>query len=71
MDQCDQAAAAAVLREMSSAGVSLDELAAKTGLNKKTLWRRLTEGSFEVRELGLIANVLNCTTADLVAEVAA
>lgn len=65
MDQFERTIAKCVLREMSTAGVDLDELSANTGITKPTLVRRLGQGSFKVRELGIIANALGCDLTEL------
>ncbi len=67
MDQTDRAVAENVLRQMSVAGVNLDELAAAARLTPRVLTSRLSEGSFRVRELGLIARCLECRTGELLA----
>lgn len=66
MDHVDQRVAANILREMSSAAIDLDQLASAVQITKRTLVRRLGEGSFKTRELGKIAQALGCTTAALV-----
>lgn len=67
MDQYDRAVSANVLRQMSAADIDLGDLAKAVRLSEKTLWARLTEGSFRVRELGLIACALDCRTTELLA----
>jgi hypothetical protein len=65
MDQVDQQVAENILREMSSASINLDDLASAVQITKRTLVRRLAEGSFKARELGVIAQAIGCTTASL------
>jgi len=68
MDQYDRTVTENVLRQMSVAGVNLDELAAATSLTPRALTRRLSQGSFNVRELGLIAHRLHCRTGELLSD---
>ncbi|MEV6555925.1 hypothetical protein AB0M22_09425 [Nocardia sp. NPDC051756] len=67
MDKTDRTVTENVLRQMSVAGVNLDDLATAVSLTPRALTRRLTVGSFKVRELGLIAHALDCRTAELLA----
>ena len=62
MEHLDRSVAANIQREMSTAGIDLDRLSAEIGYSKKTLRRRLSEGSFRVREVGVIAAALGCPT---------
>lgn len=66
MDQLDRRIADNVLREMSIAAMELNQLAEIIGMSERTLWRRFTEGGFKMRELGLIADALNCQLHTLV-----
>ena len=66
MDQLDRYIADNVLREMSIAAIEVDRLAELVGMSERTLWRRLTEGGFKMRELGLIADALHCQLHTLV-----
>lgn len=68
MDRNDRAVSDNVLRQMSAADINLGDLAKAVRLSEKTLWARLTEGSFKVRELGLIAHILGCRTSELLAD---
>lgn len=71
MDQLDQRVAENILREMTSAAMDLDTLAAETGFSKRTLVRRLGEGNFRARDLAKIARALRCPPAALWPEEAA
>ncbi|MGW4718910.1 helix-turn-helix domain-containing protein [Nocardia sp. NPDC004260] len=71
MEQLDKAATQNVLRAMSVAGVNLDELAARTGIRKHTLLRRMSTGPWKLQELGLIAKAVGVRPEDLVSGVAA
>jgi DNA-binding Xre family transcriptional regulator len=72
MEQLDKAATQNVLRAMSLAGgLGLDELAARTGIKKYTLIRRISDGHWKLQELALIAKALDCRPEELVSGVAA
>lgn len=50
---------------MSTAKVDIDQLSERTGLSIPLLMKRLTEGSFKMRELAAIAAAIGCSVTDL------
>jgi hypothetical protein len=69
MEQVDRSTVEHVLRAMERADVTLAALAARTGIPKRTLTRRLAGvTSLTVRELGLMARALGCRAWELVGE---
>lgn len=51
---------------MSTRAVDIEQLAEHIGYTPRTLVRRLTTGSFKMRELAKIAELLECSVPDLV-----
>jgi hypothetical protein len=69
MEHLDRATIEHVHRAMERAGVTLDVLAAVTGIPTSVLRRRMAGARpFTIRELGLIARALGCRVGELVAE---
>lgn len=66
MEQLDKGATERVLRAMSESRVDLDALSAGTGIKRATLLRRMSDGPWRLKELGLVAKVLRRKTADLI-----
>lgn len=68
MDQIDQRIAENLRREMLSASIDPGRLAEIAGMSERTFWRRLDEGGFKMRELGVIADALGCSLHTLIPE---
>ncbi|WP_369635494.1 hypothetical protein [Nocardia sp. JMUB6875] len=68
MDLLDQQTVVRVAHAVRAAGLDIEQLAARTGLDAEVLTARLEVASpFTVTELVLVAMVLDCDSTDLVA----
>jgi lambda repressor-like predicted transcriptional regulator len=65
MEQLDRLATERVLRAMAVAGVTLDEIIARTGMSRDVLMSRLAQGPWKLVELGKIAKAIGCPPEDL------
>lgn len=64
-----QQMAAVISRELEQSGISDRQAAEQTAIPRTTLARKMRTGDFTVAELDAIAQMLNTTVADLVAQV--
>ena len=71
MEQLDRLATERVLRAMAVAGVTLDEIIARTGMSRDVLMSRLAQGPWKLVELGKIAKAIGCPTDALIPDEAA
>lgn len=71
MDIVDRIASRNIMRAMGEAGIDLDQLSAASGLTVPVLVKRLSQGSFSLREFVTIAQALGRRTSELVPDEAA
>ncbi len=50
---------------MSAANLDIEQLSDRTGISKPLLVKRLTQGSFKMRELATLAEGIGCAVTDL------
>lgn len=71
MEQLDRLATESVLRAMAEAGVTLEQIVARTGMSKDVLMSRLAQGPWKLVELGKIAKAIGCPPENLLPRKAA